>query len=157
MSCFGDGDIGPASDRGSVPLRGVGCFGAKSEKRMREWMFPSPCGVWVVSEETARERQGLLFPSPCGVWVVSMISPCKDCTERLFPSPCGVWVVSVRWHSGAESLTVSVPLRGVGCFTKGEMILVAGRLFPSPCGVWVVSRYFEVLKQMFGFPSPCGV
>ena len=33
----------------SVPLRGVGCFAKQAEYRARE-VFPSPCGVWVVSE-----------------------------------------------------------------------------------------------------------
>ena len=32
----------------SVPLRGVGCFAKQAEYRARE-VFPSPCGVWVVS------------------------------------------------------------------------------------------------------------
>ena len=37
-----------------------------------------------------------------------------------------------------KEIKVSVPLRGVGCFDKRECYFDAYR-FPSPCGVWVVS------------------
>ena len=95
-----------------------------------------------------------------------------------FPSPCGVWVVSATGYQGAASATVSVPLRGVGCF---DIVCYFHnlKLFPSPCGVWVVSGEqnsqaaemevsvplrgvgcFCILRGRyddFGFPSPCGV
>ena len=35
-----------------------------------------------------------MFPSPCGVRVVSAMDLEQTAIERLFPSPCGVWVVS---------------------------------------------------------------
>ena len=56
-----------------------------------------------------------------------------------FPSPCGVWVVSDAKTILDIRTTVSVPLRGVGCFDKRECYFDAYR-FPSPCGVWVVSN-----------------
>ena len=34
-----------------------------------------------------------------------------------FPSPCGVWVVSTELYMPRLEKRVSVPLRGVGCFT----------------------------------------
>ena len=34
---------------------------------------------------------------------------------------------------------VSVPLRGVGCFARWQIIRQQCS-FPSPCGVWVVSQ-----------------
>ena len=76
----------------SVPLRGVGCF-------------------------YEMERAGLfeLFPSPCGVWVVSS-RRIPHSAKSTFPSPCGVWVVSFSLVVPQHFSQVSVPLRGVGCF-----------------------------------------
>ena len=54
----------------SVPLRGVGCFPFVS-KIMSAGLFPSPCGVWVVSVKDGAVEHPERFPSPCGVWVVS--------------------------------------------------------------------------------------
>ena len=61
--------------------------------------------------------QFFAFPSPCGVWVVSdWILPGLRLIRK-FPSPCGVWVVSIRGaRKTGEIIRVSVPLRGVGCF-----------------------------------------
>ncbi len=59
--------------------------------------FPSPCGVWVVSELQSYNTIVSRFPSPCGVWVVSMCSMSSAETTK-FPSPCGVWVVSAKLH-----------------------------------------------------------
>ena len=78
----------------SVPLRGVGCFPTRPE-RYEDRAFPSPCGVWVVSEKYGYTESDSGFPSPCGVWVVSI----GGCMTKL-------------------SILVSVPLRGVGCFCK---------------------------------------
>ena len=102
--------------------------------------FPSPCGVWVVSDIELILIALEEFPSPCGVWVVSWPEMLRVIRE-LFPSPCGVWVVSEIWQSrsgffrsfrplagcglfrfscdNASGLAaVSVPLRGVGCFSS---------------------------------------
>ena len=122
--------------------------------------FPSPCGVWVVSELMKAYKGFDKFLSPCGVWVVSKALILLD-KEKEFPSPCGVWVVSWRYyyydtdHRGFRPLagcglflycrndgaddTVSVPLRGVGCFRQGAASATGYQGFPSPCGVWVVS------------------
>ena len=57
------------------------------------------------------------FPSPCGVWVVSAMG--FDVMLSVgFPSPCGVWVVSSCVAPNGWPGSVSVPLRGVGCFGK---------------------------------------
>ena len=81
-------------------------------------MFPSPCGVWVVScKHPDCINDEMEFPSPCGVWVVSGGGSRMNWMSR-FPSPCGVWVVSI-WLAILKQRS-----------TK----------FPSPCGVWVVSR-----------------
>ena len=82
------------------------------------WMsrFPSPCGVWVVSIWLAILKQrSTKFPSPCGVWVVSGFTqiicgkpsfrPLAGC--GLFPSEREI----------IAAILVSVPLRGVGCFS----------------------------------------
>ncbi len=80
----------------SVPLRGVGCFPTRPE-RYEDRAFPSPCGVWVVSEKYGYTESDSGFPSPCGVWVVSI----GGCMTKL-------------------SILVSVPLRGVGCFQQNR-------------------------------------
>ena len=90
--------------------------------------------MWVVSEAKALNRKG---------W-----------TE--FPSPCGVWVVSLHPRDRLHQEEVSVPLRGVGCFTCWRSGSQSGA-FPSPCGVWVVSPDAEYVADPEKFPSPCGV
>ena len=60
-------------------------------------------------------REDAMFPSPCGVWVVSYWDG-ACAVEQLFPSPCGVWVVSYEFVMEFVKAYVSVPLRGVGCF-----------------------------------------
>ena len=143
-------------------------------------MFPSPCGVWVVSTRCSGTTSpgtsfrplagcGLFpagirssrctrsrFPSPCGVWVVSQIRA----SSRLyypFPSPCGVWVVSNDRCNKTVNKIVSVPLRGVGCFRQGAASATGYQGFPSPCGVWVVSYNDCAIQFEIWFPSPCGV
>ena len=81
-------------------------------------------------------------------------------------------------NDGADD-TVSVPLRGVGCFRQGAASATGYQGFPSPCGVWVVSSTdttrtqttrvsvplrgvgcFRVRRKAWTskrFPSPCGV
>ena len=39
---------------------------------------------------------------------------------EVFPSPCGVWVVSLADSINYHIDSVSVPLRGVGCFMKSQ-------------------------------------
>ena len=74
--------------------------------------------------------------------------------------------------------TVSVPLRGVGCFFD-DLLSIHAAGFPFPCGVWVVSTRARIKPLRFRFrplagcglfhlavrngldeqvfPSPCGV
>ena len=77
----------------SVPLRGVGCFDIVCYFHNLK-LFPSPCGVWVVSYDWHHKLTGSCGFRPlagCGLFLVY--------TEMIlintkFPSPCGVWVVS---------------------------------------------------------------
>ena len=141
-------------------------------------MFPSPCGVWVVSFRVVGVGVGGCFRplAGCGLFPVGS----KTDLERLrFPSPCGVWVVSsgCKLRHGLSGVSVplrgvgcfriicgtsakkkvSVPLRGVGCFYAKHLILAIHNEFPSPCGVWVVSGGGSRMNWMSRFPSPCGV
>ena len=89
-----------------------------------------------------------MFPSPCGVWVVS--AHLAEIDKKLgFPSPCGVWVVSKNPKMTIVTESVSVPLRGVGCFRKVGKTC-RGVWFPSPCGVWVVSANLHILFDTAG-------
>ena len=145
---------------------------------MLEQMFPSPCGVWVVSQGKQRgPGRAVEFPSPCGVWVVSRgsLKPARRLSFRPLAG-CGLFrndlvgarangTVSVplrgvgcfdAYKSNEDRREVSVPLRGVGCFEtklKGDFTM----LFPSPCGVWVVSNCTLSRPKGSEFPSPCGV
>ena len=76
--------------------------------------------------------------------------------NKLFPSPCGVWVVSGTRQHLSRGRSVSVPLRGVGCFRVRRKAWTSKR-FPSPCGVWVVSAPTQYNVIVDEFPSPCGV
>ena len=79
----------------SVPLQGVGCFGMKIHDRDFFVGFRPLAGCGLFHDKYTIKRQGIVFPSPCGVWVVSMaIAYGTEATK--FPSPCGVWVVSYR-------------------------------------------------------------
>ena len=55
------------------PLTGCGLFPAEILPLFYNVVFPSPCGVWVVSGIGGLDLAAEWFPSPCGVWVVSQI------------------------------------------------------------------------------------
>ena len=102
--------------------------------------FPSPCGVWVVSVRALpppRAIRGFRPLAGCGLFLTTIarsslksgfrpLAGCGlflvmvECDDEMleFPSPCGVWVVSLRYRLGGVTVSVSVPLRGVGCFEK---------------------------------------
>ena len=118
--------------------------------------FPSPCGVWVVSllRRPLLFRNG--FPFPCGVWVVS-VTDFELCVNWWFPSPCGVWVVSCAAYWCARCVQVSVPLRGVGCFSVYCSCCSCHICFRplAGCGLFLDSLKIDIFPR--GFPSPCGV
>ena len=101
----------------SVPLRGVGCFQQnRSDEKWANGFRPlAGCGSFLMKAYKAFDRN--MFPSPCGVWVVSRKHR-KIYQHTTFPSPCGVWVVSNKNERMKRKMKVSVPLRGVGCFGK---------------------------------------
>ena len=77
----------------SVPLRGVGCF----EWLMgfpAGWRFPSPCGVWVVSEFVKAHEWGEAVSVPLRGVGCFRQGAASATGYQGFPSPCGVWVVS---------------------------------------------------------------
>ena len=169
VGCFRITPARSSRATGFRPLAGCGLF--RAAKCLLRWgaRFPSPCGVWVVSEEQSNDSKACAFPSPCGVWVVSTIesiesaakpfpSPCgvwvvstkmnRYYIVRGFPSPCGVWVVSSGCKLRHGLSGVSVPLRGVGCFCCAVVCDSQSLLFPSPCGVWVVSKFRDAVQPV---------
>ena len=73
-------------------MRGVGCFLGFAREAPELCLFPSPCGVWVVSK-----------------WTISITS-----SEGFRPlTGCGLFLDNRR---NTQAQGVSVPLRGVGCF-----------------------------------------
>ena len=141
-------------------------------------MFPSPCGVWVVSDLVAFLPGWEQFPSPCGVWVVSSgnayVSRGRNVSVPLRGVGCFVLgrglrrgaAVSVplrgvgcfqNRRSRTRTERVSVPLRGVGCFRDGadrpQMVCVSVPLR----GVGCFRQGAASATGYQGFPSPCGV
>ena len=78
----------------SVPLRGVGCFEGYL-RGFKDWWFPSPCGVWVVSWDLRGRRRNYACFRPL--------------------AGCGLFQ---NGQSVLHRQRVSVPLRGVGCFAR---------------------------------------
>ena len=121
-------------------------------------MFPSPCGVWVVSGKVKGRLTKGSFPSPCGVWVVSW-SKYREKYSKQFPSPCGVWVVSATTHTRDAPMRSFRPLAGCGLFRLHRGNEQRNLWFPSPCGVWVVSiqNTLEVVGRGFRPLAGCGL
>ena len=112
----------------SVPLRGVGCFPFVS-KIMSAGLFPSPCGVWVVSSKRMPKRM--------------------KATEVSVPLR-GVGCFGMDFTGVEIDPEVSVPLRGVGCFLYYVYYYHCFGTFPSSCGVWVVSAKLHILSGATG-------
>ena len=167
VGCFDD-DIHCRGDhRVSVPLRGVGCFYLLIKAVSHGKMFPSPCGVWVVSPKRKTHTSTAVFPSPCGVWVVSAISDARPASIQSFRplAGCGLFHIIViqagrngcfrplagcglfRLSGGDPSpLWVSVPLRGVGCFAGGGIAIGAKRVSVPLRGVGCFHQIKPVYK-----------
>ena len=173
VGCFSDKSIKPLVLSVSVPLRGVGCFPQSISQALQQ-LFPSPCGVWVVSNDRCNKTVNKIVSVPLrgggGVMTVYIAGfrPLAGCGLFL-----KTYMVAIQGQ-------VSVPLRGVGCFQSitnmiialtsfrplagcglfpgvdGEWQLLAQK-FPSPCGVWVVSSGTPTRHSSPIFPSPCGV
>ena len=134
-------------------------------------MFPSPCGVWVVSSTF---EAWLFFDNRfrplagCGLFLLRVASlPSSPGFRPL--AGCGLFP---DHHVRYTRIKVSVPLRGVGCFRMGRRCCatlecfrpLAGCglfpseiippctliVFPSPCGVWVVSAKLHILSGATG-------
>ena len=118
-----------------VPLRGESCASFKGIQKTGK-AFPSPCGVWIVSEVTRLRYDAFMLSSPYGVEIVSMPSVYEYATEWL-PSPYGVFVVSRRL-SFMMRLRNLRPLVEMDC-CRGITMFTITKSFPSPCGVNVVS------------------
>ena len=115
VGCFSDKSIKPLVLSVSVPLRGVGCFPQSISQALQQ-LFPSPCGVWVVSNDRCNKTVNKIVSVPLrGVGCFKLL----DMLDFL--------------------VGVSVPLRGVGCFSWRWSDDGIHCRFPSPCGVWVVS------------------
>ena len=114
VGCFSDKSIKPLVLSVSVPLRGVGCFPQSISQALQQ-LFPSPCGVWVVSNDRCNKTVNKIVSVPlrgvgCFSWRWS-----DDGIHCRFPSPCGVWVVSENLY-GCNTGTSFRPLAGCGLF-----------------------------------------
>ena len=117
----------------SAPLRGVGCFAKQAEYRARE-VFPSPCGVGVVSLGGLVAISSLFASVPLrGVGCFIAI----------------VFTVAI--------FTSFRPLTGCGLFSMVDDGKWTYKAFPSPYGVWVVFPEYSKYNAFEVFPSPCGV
>ena len=73
VGCFHRHRAKLCSPEVSVPLRGVGCFirVQAAPRAIRGFRPLAGCGLFL--ELSNKDIRALLFPSPCGVWVVSRI------------------------------------------------------------------------------------
>ena len=164
---------------GFRPLAGCGLFPRRRWMPWASHVFPSPCGVWVVSVRALpppRAIRGFRPLAGCGLFRPR--SATGSMPSR-FPSPCGVWVVSVRalppprairgfrplagcgcfralLHPVPYRRGISVPLRGVGCFWSEDVTIYHSIVSVPLRGVGCFD-FPEYKLQGFWFPSPCGV
>ena len=94
VGCFRTSPRKDFNQRVSVPLRGVGCFYLDRPFNCMRLRFPSPCGVWVVSQKKQIPLEIHEFPSPCGVWVVSDDGRSKHKKQKGFRplAGCGLFL-----------------------------------------------------------------
>ena len=155
-------------------MRGVGCFRQGAASATGYQGFPSPCGVWVVSAPTQYNVIVDEFPSPCGVWVVSRLFP-KSCRPGCFRplAGCGLFPEILQSRSGffrsfrplagcglfpprsiiRTGCSVSVPLRGVGCFQGSGRSCTEWKGFRplAGCGLFLPERQ-EKAAQLASVP-----
>ena len=127
--------IGTSSFR---PLAGCGLF-LKSTVTLKATAGFRPlagCGLFLLT--LAGTFWAIGFPSPCGVWVVSAVTCAQAMPFSVSVPLRGVGCFDA-YKSNEDRREVSVPLRGVGCFRSYNTVNQY-HLFPSPCGVWVVSH-----------------
>ena len=99
----------------SVPLRGGGCFARLRTLAAFMAGFRPLTGCGLFPAEILPLFYNVVFPSPCGVWVVSGIGG-LDLAAEWFPSPCGVWVVSQIFVNFFSCIIRFRPLAGCGLF-----------------------------------------
>ena len=118
-------------------------------------LFPSPCGVWVVSADDRHDKPDTAVSVPLRGVGCFQNRRSRTRTERVSVPLRGVGC----FRDGADRpqmVCVSVPLRGVGCFSYGKLRGWCDK-FPSPCGVWVVSRdNMETKELITGFRPLAG-
>ena len=159
------------SDCVSVPLRGIRYFGHwRKEFGGHRW-FPSPCGVWSVSGRKSKRRTLDCSVHLRGVdrFVNPLKSPLRIATSFRPLAGCGLFCRNLGL---IKLVNVSVPLRGVGCFSRGmnhvqvvqsfrplagcglflgfTILRIVKKEFPSPCGVWVVLAELHILSGATG-------
>ena len=128
VGCFPFAAASSISFLVSVPLRGVGCFETGSLHH-RPARFPSPCGVWVVSEQWRKTMEITSFRplAGCGLFPLILLPFAAAMSFRPLAG-CGLF----RYRLGGVTVSeVSVPWRGVGCF-RGEMFAPLGRKVSVP-------------------------
>ena len=136
------------------PLAGCGLFPSLEMQYCRYQEFPSPCGVWVVSTRQVNQMKTPSFRplAGCGLF----LCPPDDAgvPRRFRPlAGCGLFPSGRCLRHGLSG--VSVPLRGVGCFTWVHRYCYRDK-FPSPCGVWVVSAMAKHSSVSEGFRPLAG-
>ena len=88
-----------------------------------------------------------MFPSPCGVWVVSRAGAAAHKVARFRPlAGCGLFLLMPSMLLIRKSFR---PLAGCGLFLGSSCHVFSSR-FPSPCGVWVVSAKLHILSGATG-------
>ena len=120
-------------------------------------MFPSPCGVWVVSARLGAEPWGKPVSVPlrgvgCFQWGGAPYTAETQCFRPL--AGCGLFLL---WAVVGLAGIGFRPLAGCGLFPRRRWMPWASHVFPSPCGVWVVSvRALPPPRAIRGFRPLAG-
>ena len=136
VGCFLCGDGSYIDGIGFRPLAGCGLFLERFANMLRASSFRPLAGCGLFRASQTRRSSRSRYPSPCGVWVVSPNR--TGCVLLRGFRPLAGWGCFVEFTGVSLRRKVSVPLRGVGCFSAAPLS-AALTSFPSPCGVWVVS------------------
>ena len=100
-------------------------------------MFPSPCGVWVVSFRVVGVGVGGCFRplAGCGLFPHGPGSRPDPAGFRPLAG-CGLFPL---YPEDSPASRCFRPLAGCGLFRTILVTHIQSEQFPSPCGVWVVS------------------
>lgn len=124
----------------------------------KEFLFPSPCGVWVVSLMAGKTQiKTDEFPSPCGGVSCFPFEIEVYKKPSKIPSPYGVWVVSCNFKFDVYYAIRFRPLSGGELFRSTTSLPRAAKSFRPLAGCESFPFMNTKSLKIGTSPSPCGV